>query len=71
MLTAARIRKDNGADLCRRCISVRYGLALKPTDCKYYPGMDVCPCCHEMHHIVLGLRFSGSLKSLFISEPHD
>ena len=65
MLTASRIRKDNRADLCRRCINDRYDLNLMPSNCRYYSGVDVCPRCGGMHHIVSGLRLSGSLKSLF------
>lgn len=65
MLTAAKIRNENRADLCRRCINNRYELNLKPSDCQYFSGMDVCPRCGGMHHIVSGLRFSGSMKSLF------
>ncbi len=60
-----KIISELGPTPCRRCINTRFKVHLEPKDCVYGYYMGCCSSCKRMHHIVLDLRLSGKLKTLF------
>lgn len=66
MLTITRVRKEYHGDLCRRCLNEVYGVRLIPANCRYYRGLDECPRCGMVHHIVRGFTATGLLKTMWV-----
>lgn len=51
--------------LCRKCINEKYGINLSQKDCIYHTFIQPCAECKEMRHIVVDLRLSAKLKTIF------
>ena len=61
MLTAEKIRKQQGDYICRRCINRLYDADLERKDC-LYGFFALCRCCKKEANIVTGFTTSGKLK---------
>ena len=61
MLTAEKIRKQQGDYICRRCINRLYKTNLERKDC-LYGFFAVCRCCDKEANIVTGFTASGKMK---------
>lgn len=64
MLSAKRIKRRFGGDICRDCINRTCHVRLDPEDC-IYGYLYTCPCCGEVRNIVANLTLVGRLKLLF------
>ena len=65
MATMQMVRKRFGGNICRRCLNRKYGLRLRPEDCRYDSYCpSVCPCCGTVQNIVTRLRFFKNLRFL-------
>ena len=63
MLSAKRIHKKYGDNLCRKCINELYRTHLTRENC-VYGYIYNCPHCGEMKNIVIGFKGGGKLKML-------
>ena len=63
MLTAAKIKKQQGDYICRKCINRLYKANLEREDC-LYGYFAVCRCCGKENNIVVEFTLSGKAKLL-------
>ena len=65
MINFKEIKKEYGGMLCRACLVAEFGVKLRPEDCVYHGGRNLCARCQCYKHIVERLKFSGKMKTLF------
>ena len=55
--------KIASAALCRKCLAECMQTNLEREDCQYFLRQEVCRKCHQVRHIVVGVRLSKRLTA--------